>query len=238
MPEPIPLELPPGMLANGTALQSRGRWRDGNLIRWQEGALLPQSGWLRRQKDGVDLTVLGVPRAAYIWRDNANLVWLAVGTHSHLYVFQAAIDIQNITPLDYVPGSVSGSVSDGYGIMDYGEETYGTPRTVDAAYASGLPATMWTFGNWGQNLLAHTLDDGRIFEYVPGGGVAAPLVTAPVNNKSFVVTNERIVMALGADDLPRLVRWSDQENNTEWAPDPLNQAGDITLQTNGNIITG
>jgi hypothetical protein len=238
MPEPIPLELPPGMLANGTALQSRGRWRDGNLVRWQEGALLPQGGWERRQKDGVDLTVAGTPRAAYIWRDNLNIIHLAIGTHNNLVVFDNASDKINITPAGFVVGSGAGSVADGYGTMDYGEETYGTPRTVDQDYATAIPATMWTFGNWGQNLVGHTLDDGRLFEWVPGSGPAVPIANAPVNNKSFVVTNERIVMALGADGLPRLVRWSEQENNTLWAPDPLNQAGDITLQTNGTIITG
>lgn len=238
MPEPIPLELPPGMLANGTALQSRGRWRDGNLVRWQENALLPQGGWLRRQKDLVDLTVEGAPRAAYIWRDNANIVRLAIGTHTKLFAFENASDKADITPAGYVAGSVSGSVADGYGTMDYGEETYGTPRTVDAAYATGQPATVWTFGNWGQNLIGHTLDDGRLFEWVPGAAAAVPITGAPVNNRSFVIANERIVMALGADGFPRLVRWSDQEDNTDWAPTPLNQAGDITLQTNGTIITG
>jgi hypothetical protein len=238
MAEPIPLELPPGMLANGTALQSRGRWRDGNLIRWQEGALLPQGGWERRKKDGVDLTVLGTPRAAYIWRDNQNIIHLAIGSDTKLFTFENASDKQNITPVDFVTGSGSGSVADGYGIGDYNEETYGTPRTVDQDYATDIPATMWTFSNWGENLIGHTLNDGRLFEWQPGSGPAVPIVNAPVNNRSFVVTNERIVMALGADGLPRLVRWSDQENNTSWAPDPLNQAGDITLQTNGTIITG
>jgi hypothetical protein len=238
MPEPIPLDIPAGMLANGTALQSRGRWRDGNLIRWQEGALLPQGGWERRQKDGADLTVSGIARTAYIWRDNHNIIHLAIGTNNHLFVFDNASDKQDITPVDFITGSGSGSVADGYGTMDYGEETYGTPRTVDQDYATAIPATMWTFSNWGENLIGHTLSDGRLFEWAPGAVAAVPIVTAPVNNRSFVVTNERIVMALGADGLPRLVRWSDQENNTEWAPDPLNQAGDITLQTNGTIITG
>ena len=242
MPEPIPLEMPPGMHGNGTALQSRGRWRIGNLVRWQEGALLPQSGWVRRQKDGADLSVSGVARAAFIWRDNAEVVQLAIGTHSGLYVFHNGSDYEDITPADYTAGTVNASAADGYGIMDYGMEYYGVPREIDEAYAIARPATMWTLGTWGENLIAHTLNDGRLFEWAPGTPKAVPIVatsgTVPEGTRSFVVTNERILMALGDETDPRRVRWSDQENNKSWAPDPLNQAGDFTLQTNGFIVAG
>ena len=71
----------------------------------------------------------------------------------------------------------------------------------------------WTLDNWGEYLLALASHDGTIYEW-PLAGVAVPLANAPVNNKSFVVTNERIVMAIGANGDPRLVKWSDQENNT------------------------
>ena len=33
----MPLEIPPGVRRGGTDLQSAGRWRDANLVRWREG---------------------------------------------------------------------------------------------------------------------------------------------------------------------------------------------------------
>ena len=38
---------PPGMFRNGTRYQSAGRWYDGNLVRWHEGAMRPVGGWER-----------------------------------------------------------------------------------------------------------------------------------------------------------------------------------------------
>src|SRR5262245_31838926 len=118
--EPIALEIPAGFYANGTPLQSRGRWRDGNLIRWQEGALLPQGGWARRKKDNLDLTAGGVARAAYVWRDNDVVIRLAVGTHRRLYAFENARDKTDITPTGFIGGRISSAVADGYGMGDYG----------------------------------------------------------------------------------------------------------------------
>jgi hypothetical protein len=243
----IPLTLPPGVYRNGTPLQAKPRWRDSNLVRWRENALEPQGGWRRRQKDdptgNLDLYVEGAARSAFIWRDNLGIANLAIGTHSGLYVFPNAIDKENITPTGYTAGSPDSSVMDGYGEGDYGEGDYGMPAELNLANAMITPATMWTLDNFGQELIAQANSDGILYRWSPigGFGLATPIVattgTVPVNNASFVVTNERILMALGADANPRLIRWSDQENTTVWLSTPLNQAGDILLQTNGEIIT-
>jgi hypothetical protein len=206
-------------------------------VKWQEKALMPIGGWRRRHKE-EDLFVTGTPRAAYIWRANDNIIWLAIGCHNDLWVFENATDKIKITPTDFISGTTAATVIDGYGMMDYGEGVYNEPRGVGPDYALVFPATMWTFSTWGEYLIGHTRDDGRIFEYVPHTPNAVPVTNAPINNQSFVVTNERILMALGADALPRLIRWSDQEDRNTWTPTDLNQAGDFTLQTNGTIITG
>jgi hypothetical protein len=45
-------------------------------------------------------------------------------------------------------------------------------------------------------------------------------------------------MALGVGGNPRAVQWSDQENNTLWTPDSINQAGSFNLQTAGRLMQG
>lgn len=41
----VPLSPPPGLYRIGTAYQARGRWYDGDLVRWYEGTLQPVGGW-------------------------------------------------------------------------------------------------------------------------------------------------------------------------------------------------
>jgi hypothetical protein len=48
----FPLKLPAGVLWNGTLYQSRGRWRDAQLVRFLGGTIRPVGGW-------VELTDLG-----------------------------------------------------------------------------------------------------------------------------------------------------------------------------------
>jgi len=52
MPEPrkFPLKLPPGMFRNGTEYQAKGRWIDGNLVRFVEKTIRPIGGWSNLQK--------------------------------------------------------------------------------------------------------------------------------------------------------------------------------------------
>jgi hypothetical protein len=46
------------------------------------------------------------------------------------------------------------------------------------------------------------------------------------------------VFALGAGNNPRKVQWCDREDNTLWTPAATNEAGDIDLQTSGQIMQG
>jgi hypothetical protein len=67
---------------------------------------------------------------------------------------------------------------------------------------------------------------------------ALPIDNAPTNNLGLVVTEERFLFALGAGDNPRKVQWCDREANTVWTPAATNEAGDIELQTSGQIMQG
>jgi hypothetical protein len=46
------------------------------------------------------------------------------------------------------------------------------------------------------------------------------------------------MFALGAEGVPRRVKWSDQENNNLWIAAATNQAGDFDLQTAGKLMQG
>ena len=69
------------------------------------------------------------------------------------------------------------------------------------------------------------------------GKNAEIIANAPTSNKGLIVTEERFIFALGAGGNPRKVQWCDRENNTLWTPAATNEAGDIELQTSGQIET-
>jgi hypothetical protein len=100
-------------------------------------------------------------------------------------------------------------------------------------------ATTWSIDHMGQIMLALSSTDGRLYSWSGDTSVRAQLVTAatgsvPTGAKAFLVTNQRIVMVLGADGDPTKVKWCDVEDYTDWAPVATNQAGSFPLQTNGD----
>ena len=67
----IDLKIPAGVYRNGTDLQSQGRWRDANLIRWIDGTMRPVGGW-RTRSDTAGANKL---RGMLTWSDNSNDRW-------------------------------------------------------------------------------------------------------------------------------------------------------------------
>lgn len=228
----IPLNIPAGQYRNGTEYQSKGRWRDANLVRWQEGALRPIGGW--RQRGSVDID--GVVRSMLVWEDNSNQRRVAFGTHNKLFAMTAGNAVTDITPTSFTAGRVDADIFTGYGASTYGNGLYGVPQQDTGTV---LRATVWCLENWGEYLLGCTADDGKIYEWqLSASAVAAQVANAPVNNTAMMVTEERFVVCFGAGGDPRKVQWSDQEDNTSWTPAATNQAGDIIIQTNGTILRG
>lgn len=222
------IDLPPGIMRNGTDLQSEGRWRDGNLIRWRDGAMQPVGGW--QQRNG---NLGGIARASLAWSSNLGDRLMAFGTHDALKISTPNGAISDISPADLIPGNVAALDLVGYGIGPFGSGAYGTPRPEASI---SRPATTWSLDTWGENLIAVSTADQRILEW-NFLGLAAPVANAPPCIAA-VVSDERFVFALGADGDPRMVRWSDRENNTLWTPATTNEAGDYLLQTQGRIVTG
>ena len=228
----IPINLQPGILRNGTEYQSKARWFDANLVRWYEGTLRPVGGWRKRASGQVT----GKCRGILTWRTNANARWIALGTHSNLYVMNEAGSITDITPVGFTSGNADATLNLAYGGGPYGLFAYGTPR---ADTGTLTPATTWSLDNWGEYLLACSNADGKIYEWdLNTGNDGVALSNAPTSNKAMMVTAERFVFALGAGGNARRVAWCDQENNTMWTPAITNQAGDIDLESSGTIVCG
>ena len=131
---------------------------------------------------------------------------------------------------------VSVSASAGY-------RTWSSP-----AVSTGIDfeAANWQLDTFGEILLANKRGMG-IYQWFPtsGGEVRAVAVTnAPVSVNSFVVSpNDRHVIAFGCSTAagtkePLLVRWSDQNDYTNWTPSISSTAGENTLSGGTQIVQG
>lgn len=165
----VPLQLPPGVYRNGTDMQAAGRWRDASLVRWADGTMRPVAGWTTR----FDLDD-AVPRGAHVWRDLNNNRFMAVGTWDALYAISQSITVTDITPSGLAAGSAAADVNLGYGGGAYGVEAYGTPRSDIGPFAE---VTTWSLDNWGEELVACSNADGKLWEWDLDTTVGSDVVT-------------------------------------------------------------
>lgn len=233
----ISLRLPPGIYRNGTRYQAKNRWYDGNGVRWYEGIMGPIGGW-RQVKDAsaANLTVAGLPRAMFGWRDNDGISHAVIGTSDKIWIYTDAT-LEDTTPSDMSAGSFPDGafVSGNYGSGLFGAGYYGTGS---GALTLVAPAT-WTIDNFGENYVACHTVDGRLLVGAPGGGDMTEVdASAPISNTAVVVTPEHFIVALGADGVARRVKWPDQESLTDWTIDPNNQANEFDLPTKGRLVCG
>ena len=230
----IPLKIPPGVYRNGTEYQSAGRWYDANLVRWYENTLRPIGGW--RKKSTTALT--GKCRGILTWRTNSGARYIAAGTQSKLYAMDENNVIKEITPTGIATGRADAVSGTGYGYNTYGSFAYGVSRPDAGAIA---PATTWSLDTWGEYLVACSDADGKLYQWQLGFStptLAAAITNAPTGCAALLSTAERFLFALGASSNPRLVKWSDQEDNTTWTAAATNQAGDFELNTVGALKCG
>ena len=227
----VPLDIPAGVYRNGTEYESKGRWFDTNLVRWNEGRLEPVGGW--EKFDSTQSAFDGKARGILTWRGNDSGRYMAVGTNTTLYASQGG-QMYDITPVGFTAGREDAVFGYGFGVGVYDSGDYGTIRTSSTA----IDPAVWHMDTWGEYLIACCSSDGLIYEWQASpNAVAAVIPNAPDDNTGIIVTNERHLVALGADANKRLVQWSDQENNNSWTPAADNLAGDLELSTSGRIVT-
>lgn len=132
----------------------------------------------------------------------------------------------------------------GWGTGGWGASTWGTARSPSSALS--LEAGIWTFDNYGQNLILQRVGGG-IYEWNPNTGLstrATAIAGAPTKSKfALISTPDRHLVCFGTESTlgnpttqdPMFVRFSSQENIGDFVATATNTAGGQRL-TDGNEI--
>ena len=129
----------------------------------------------------------------------------------------------------------------GWGASSWGVGAWGVGNS------SSNSLRIWSQANFGEDLIFAPRDGPIYFWDATTGiqtrGVLLTGTDIPVSQKLILVSDiNRFVFAFGANDLgssqpnPMLIRWSDQEDATNWSPSSTNQAGDIILSNGTEIV--
>lgn len=234
----IPLELPPGLNGDDTTLAGAGRWADGSNVRFRLGRAETIGGWERLTSESLS----GVCRAVFPWTDNAGTLNIAFGTHSTLELWRGG-EMYDLTPTaGFTAGAIDGAGSAGFGTGGYGVGGYGLPSESDF-----FPMT-WSFGAWGQHLLASPRNQ-TIFAWTNDTAQKAQaLAGAPARVTYMLVAplnGGYQVFALGCNEEvsgtfnPLCIRHSSIRNNTQWSTAASGStAREYVLTGGGRIVAG
>ena len=129
----------------------------------------------------------------------------------------------------------------GWGASSWSSGTWGIGAT------STDSIRIWSQANFGEDLIFGPRDGGiYIWDATNGLSTRAVALTGtevPISQKLILVSDiNRFVFCFGANEIfsatvnPMLVRWSDQENATNWSPSATNQAGDLILSNGTQIV--
>lgn len=241
----VPVSLPPGMYKNGTPYAKKGRWADGSLVRWHDGAVRPIGGWQRR----TDVTDVNIPalvsdpvtevvRDAFAWRSLTQATNYLFGSNTKLYHLNALGVVTDVTPGTASTSGKDAVVATGYGSGPYGAGAYGVENNL--AGVPPAPPLRWSFTNFGEVALFLQRNDssgnGYLYELDLTGLTTSVVTNAPTNAQDVLVTDQRQVVLIGGDSQPRRVQLSDIEDRTDWTPATANQAVDRTLAGAGRLL--
>jgi len=126
-----------------------------------------------------------------------------------------------------------------------------TPASADATDLA-LDIAQWSLDNWGTDIVLNRRGS-NIFYFNTAASTspvrATSVTTSPVSVLSIIVSpNDRHLVALGANQYeaaatvsgafnPMLVRWSDQDDRSNWVPSVSSTSGEVVL-TDGTRIVG
>ena len=229
----VPFLIPPGIISDDTTFASEGRWVDGNNVRFWRGTAETIGGW-SIATNGLS----GVCRNVLPWTQNDGTGVIAFGTHTKLYAYTGGA-VADITPSSgFTAGQEHGAGGPGYGAGAYGAGTYGGSSASDY-----FPLT-WSFGNWGQNLLACPRGQ-TIFRWANNTGTpAAAIANAPDNVTYMIMTPERQILALGCNEEvsgtynPLCIRGCKSEDYDDWTTNSNDNVFEHILTGSGRIVAG
>lgn len=219
----VPLEITqPGLFTNGTMSQRKGRWANGNLVRFDGGFPKPMGGWSALTfKDPDTQLSVGIPEsaqefnnnvyAAHIWHDEAAEVVVAAKTDK-LFTFKrstigggAPFELRDITPAGF--GSQTNIQQVTFSITTFNGSAYISRAGQAASF---------------------------IFKYTLGDTIAAQVSGSP-GARGVFVTAEQFLMAIGFNND---VVWASQGTDDIWTPTSTNSAGGLTLSSASRLMTG
>ena len=133
----------------------------------------------------------------------------------------------------------------GWGAGGWNEGTWGNGST------STDSLRLWSQSNFGEDLVFGARGNG-VYYWDASGGLETRAVSISTlggasntpTKQNFILVSDvsRFVFCFGANTLgsaiqdPMLIRWSDQEDITNWTPSATNQAGDLRLSKGSEII--
>jgi len=140
------------------------------------------------------------------------------------------------------PGPATEVPLTGWGAGAWGDSTWGTGGT------GSIELRLWSQSNFGEDLVFGYRGGAVYYWDATNGtstrGAALTGTDIPtVQNYIFVSDINRFVFCFGANTIststqdPMLIRWSDQEDATNWKPSATNQAGSLRLSRGSEIIT-
>ena len=182
------LRFAPGLFTESTDRGADSRWRDGNLVRWNNGMPQGLGGWTSQALTGRPFS--GVARAITDWSTLDGIDVAAVGTHRKLYLMENG-NLHNITPLrasatltdpfTTVAGSATVTVADvGHGASEGDDVTFLNAVAVGGLTINGeytitaiLSADSYTIAA-GSNASSSATGGGSVgFEYEIAVGATA-----------------------------------------------------------------
>jgi hypothetical protein len=223
----LPIEIAkPGFFTNGTTYQTKGRWREGNLVRFHEGTIQPIGGWAVQGKTGA--TMVGVPLAAVCWQFSDGTPYLAVGTQSGLYI----IDADNVV-YDITPASIQTPPFD-WQLTTFGAYLIAVNSLRGDADLSLINTFVWTGNTATPATAAWTTSVGPAGAYSCFATPERFLVV--VRGKDQTSHTART----GVDPLysERRIYWASQEELIDFTSSDTNTGGDFDLQTEGRLVVG
>ena len=136
----------------------------------------------------------------------------------------------------------------GWGAGTWGRFTWGS----GVGSLAGQTLRLWQADNFGEDLVFN-LSDGAIYYWDASSGVTSRAVelstlssdpnVPTIARKALVSEIDRHLLVFGANPIgsstqdPLLIRFSSQEDITDWTPTSTNTAGDIRLSQGSEIVT-